>query len=115
MAYLVQEEDGTSLLELEESGGFLLLEESGAAVALVGADGYGVSASVFSETSRGVVGAAGSGVVVFSGVTKEKAGRGVVGANAASRSASFAQPEGVSIGFGQSLLTPYPEWTRIDA
>jgi hypothetical protein len=118
---------------------FAAREPAGYGVA--GTVGAGASASVFAETGTGVVGTKGSGVQEFSGgaiatkagfgavgtvgsgtsqrisggAVNTKAGFAVVGLTAASRSASFPQPQGVSIGFGQSLLTAYPDWTRIDA
>lgn len=100
---------GTSTSETVETGNGVTGLFASGVKEFTGASGY-------AKTNYGTVGgfAAGSSVHVPFGGAFTKAGRGVVGLTAASRSASFPQPQGVSIGFAQSLLTAYPDWTRID-
>lgn len=111
---------------------------------VAGIVGAGPSESGFAEAGRGVVGSVGSGIsqkiaagggtttnkvgfgqvnlfgagakiVTHVGTTSTKAGRGIVGlAGVSADSGKTTQPRGVSLALGQSVLTAYPEWTRVD-
>lgn len=79
--------------------------------------GAGDSASFFIEAGHAIVGTVGAGPKSFTstGSTYTKAGRGIVGTSGVGAGRLRVQPLGVSIGFGDTVLEPYPNWVRIDA
>jgi len=86
-------------------------------VGIAGLAGAGTSASLFAELGFGVVGASGYGPKDFASVgsTYTKLGPGIVGTTGSAAGRLRVQPLGVSIGFGDTVLEPYPTWVRIDA
>jgi len=88
-----------------------------AGTGIAGLLGAGLSESIFIEAGRALVGADGHGIYSFTstGSTYTKAGHGIVGTVGAGGGRLRVQPLGVSIGFGDTVLEPYPTWVRIDA